>query len=225
MLLLSAKATAAPVPEFSPEQIPQAVGVIKKSLFKDLLVQPRPVESGLHAQFDILPESLVAGRGLNPIRVVALIQDEPLEDRLTVQSDRFPVDGDTAQADVAARLVHQHPFAIHQAQDDIVKMRIFVRPEPPTLSRDHQVQAGAEIVLGGTFGLGDDASAVEKLSVQPQTCPVNILILPRHCRAMHQRLLQAMALLATSGVKRGRPKWISGTGSIHTLCQMPVVRT
>ena len=28
----------------------------------------------------------------------------------------------------------------------------------------------------------------------------------------------------TSGVIRGRPSRMSGTGSIHTVCQMPVVR-
>ena len=47
----------------------------------------------------------------------------------------------------------------------MVEMRVLGRPEPTAISRHGQVQARAQVALGATFGLADNAGAVEQLGM------------------------------------------------------------
>ena len=53
---------AAPVAELAPNLRAEAVGVVQEALLEHLLVQARVVESRRHAQLDVAPQRLVAGR-------------------------------------------------------------------------------------------------------------------------------------------------------------------
>ena len=47
---------AAPIPELAPDQVTQAIGMVKETFFKDLLMQARAVETGRQAEFDIFDQ-------------------------------------------------------------------------------------------------------------------------------------------------------------------------
>ena len=105
---------AAPVAELAPHDVAQPVGVVEEALLEDLLVQPRAVEARGLAQLDVADQRLVAGRGHDAVRVVALVEHQPLEDGLAVDLDGLAVDGDAAQAGVALHAVHHRAVGVQQ---------------------------------------------------------------------------------------------------------------
>ena len=74
------EAVAAPIGELAPHQVAQPIGVIEEALLEHLLMQPRAVEAGGHAQLDVAAQRLVGRRGQDAVGVIALIEHEPLED-------------------------------------------------------------------------------------------------------------------------------------------------
>ena len=96
-----------PTGELAPEQIAQLVRPVEGARLEDLLVEPRPVEPRGHRKLDVAAERLVTGRGVDAIGVEALVKDESLEDRPVVDEKAIALDGDFAEATVAANAV-QH---------------------------------------------------------------------------------------------------------------------
>ena len=87
MLVHRAVAAAAPVGELAPYQVAQPVGVVQEALLEHLLVQPRAVEAGGHAELDVVDQRLVARRGQDAVGVVALVEHQALEHGLAVELD------------------------------------------------------------------------------------------------------------------------------------------
>jgi hypothetical protein len=61
--------------------------VVEESLFEDLLVQTGAIEAGVEGELDIADEGLIRWGGEDAVGVIALIEDEALEDRFAVDQD------------------------------------------------------------------------------------------------------------------------------------------
>src|SRR5438105_1298190 len=105
--------------------------MVEKALLEHLLVQTGAVEARREAELDVTPEVLVARGGHHPVGVVALVEDEPLEERGSVELHRAAVDGDAPQAGVAAGRVDGRALAVHQLEGQVVEVRIGWGPWTP----------------------------------------------------------------------------------------------
>ena len=79
-------------------------------------------------------------RGHDAVGIVALIEHEPLEDRLAVQLDDRPLDADPAQPRVAGRPIHDDTVRIHQRHVEVVQERIGRAPQAAAIFGHQQIE-------------------------------------------------------------------------------------
>ncbi len=115
---------AAPVAELAPDEVAEPVGVVEVALLEHLLVQPGAVEAGPLPEFDVAHEVAVGGGGHQTVRVVPLVQHQPLEHRLPVDQHPLAVDGDRAQARVGRRLVDDPARRVEELEPHVVEVRV-----------------------------------------------------------------------------------------------------
>ena len=137
--------------------------------------------------------ALVAGRGHDAVGIVALVEHQPLEDRLAVDLDRLAVDGEAAQPGVAARAVDHVASGVEQVDVQVVQVRVFDRPQPAALGGMGRSRRGTK-----------SASAAHSAAT---TSPASSFRVARRrspaaCRV--SGCSRRIMLLATSGVMRGR---------------------
>ena len=114
MVLGWAEAAAAPVAELAPDKVAQSVGMVQEPLLENFLMQACTVEADSLAPLNVGDQGGVGGRGHHAVGIVALVQHEPLEDRLAVDLDLQPVNGDCAQPGIAGRAVYDRAIGIAQ---------------------------------------------------------------------------------------------------------------
>ena len=132
-------ALKAPVTKLSPHEIAQPVCVVQEALFKDLLVKPCSIEARSKTEFYVALECLVAGSGQNAIRIVALVEDETLENDRAVYLDGLALDHHAAQPRIAGEGIHDRAIGCDQSNLQIVEMRILWGPEATAIRWDVQV--------------------------------------------------------------------------------------
>ncbi len=147
-----AVAADAPVAELAPHEVAEPVRVEQVSLLEDLLVQAGTVEPGREAELDVPRERGVRRRRHERLRPVALVQDEPLEDRLAVDPDRQSVDGDGAQAGVGAHGVDEDAVRVAQLDVDAVQVRVARSPGAHAVRGDDGAQRGRQVEVGAGGG-------------------------------------------------------------------------
>ena len=89
-----------PVRKFAPKQIAELVRVIEQARLEDLHVQSRAVEACRHRQLHVPAQRVVGGRGVDAVRIVALVKHEPLVHGLMVDLDRVAVHAHVAHAEI-----------------------------------------------------------------------------------------------------------------------------
>jgi len=107
----------------------QPVGMVEETLLEHLLMQPRTIEAGGHAQLDVSAQCLIGRRGEDAVRVMPLIEHEPLEDRFPVQLDDRPLDADPTQPRVAGRPIHDDAVPFHQRDVEVIQERVGRAPQ------------------------------------------------------------------------------------------------
>ena len=94
-----------PVALFAPYDISHSVTVIQESFLKNLLMEPCPVEAGVHGEPDVLLQRLIGGSRIDAVRIEALVQHQPLEHGLAVDQEALPVQPDFPHAEIAVHPV------------------------------------------------------------------------------------------------------------------------
>ena len=120
-----------------------------------------------------------------------------------------------AQGGVGGRLVDHVTDAVEQGDGDVVEVRVAGRPQ----KRRRSAGIGRSRRGARSRSAAHSARAISppaSLSVARRRSPGALPVIGCSRR---------MTPPATSGVSRGRRSAGSGTGSSHTDCQMPVVRT
>ena len=167
--------------------------MVQEALLEHLLVQPRAVESGRHAQLDVAAQCVVAGRRHDPVRVIALVQHQALEHHLAVEPDRLAVDAHRTQCGVAGGRVDHVAGAVEQGDGNVVQVRA-----PAAHSRRRCSGTGRS-----RRGARSRSAPHSALAIAP----------PASLRVARRRISGAlpvsgcsrrMTLLARSGVSRGR---------------------
>jgi hypothetical protein len=96
--------------------------MIEVTFLKYFFMQPRPVETKPFSQFDILYKRIVTGRCINAIRVKALIQNQALENGLSVQIEFVVMALHRSKAKIAIYRIHA--LALPQHRFYIVQIRV-----------------------------------------------------------------------------------------------------
>ena len=102
----------------------------------------RAVETQRLREVDVAAERVVAWRGEQPVRPVALVEDQALHERLAIQPHAAVASLDGAQAEVALHAVGDLAVAVEQPRLQVVQPRRFGVP------RDSAVEL--EPALAGT---------------------------------------------------------------------------
>src|SRR5215472_2164710 len=102
--------------------------MIQEALLKDLLMQASAVKTSREAQFDIVLQCLVTRRGQHTIGIIALVENQSLEDDLVVDFDGFAIDGDAAQACIACHMVYSISGSVEQLHFQVVQVWVLRRP-------------------------------------------------------------------------------------------------
>ena len=97
-------------------------------------MHPRAVEAEQLGEQDVPPDGLVVRRGVNPVRIEALVQHKPLEHRRPVEEQTALAQLHTAQAEIALHAVENRPAAF-QRQLQIVQRGRLYAPQPHGLHR------------------------------------------------------------------------------------------
>ena len=141
--------------------------MIQEALFKYLLVQASPVETGRLAHLNVSLQGLVARRCQNTLRVKALIENQALKKCRAIELDRLSIEAEAAQASIAGEMVDHRPIRIQQLDIEIVQVRIARRPRMAAPNRDYQIEVRAQIAIGGALRGANFAERVTEL--RPQT--------------------------------------------------------
>ena len=134
------------------------IGVIQEALLKHLLVQPRAVEAHRHGQLDVALQVVVRRRGVNAVRVKALIEHKALEHLFVVDANGAVAQRHRAQTEIAFGKV-DGLSALDERILQIVQLRLADFPQMHFIHRQRHVH---RITGGVRHGGADLAAAVKR---------------------------------------------------------------
>jgi len=91
-------------------------------------MQPRPVEPRSHGELDVAPQCVVTRRGVDPFRVEALVENQPLKHRLVVDQHPEAIHVHFAEAEVAVHAVELLAVLL-QHDLEVVEIRLAGLPQ------------------------------------------------------------------------------------------------
>ena len=112
-----------PVRVLAPDHISESVRVIEEPRLEDLLMEPRAVVAASHRKLYVVLQRLIGRRGIDAVRVKALVEYEASEHGFSVNIKSVIVHGYLADAEIALHLV------IAELEYQIVQVGIARRPE------------------------------------------------------------------------------------------------
>lgn len=80
----------APVCVFAPNKIAESVRLVEKAPVENPFVQPCAVKAEALGKLDVAAERIAVRRGIDAVRIIALIENEPLKDRLPLIFRQVP---------------------------------------------------------------------------------------------------------------------------------------
>ena len=122
---------------FTPDQVAEFVGPVEEARLENFLVQARAVVAAGHGHFDVVFQRRVRGRRPESIGIETLIENQALEDRLVVDEELAPGDGDLAQTKITFQLV-QLLLAAVEREFEIIQKRRARLPQFLLLEIEHQ---------------------------------------------------------------------------------------
>ena len=193
-----------PVCVLSPAEVAETVRPVEEARLKDFFVQTCAVEAQLHRMQDVVFQIVIGRRRVNAVRVEALIQHPATEHHASVDAEGSAHQRHAPQAEIACCAVGDR-FPLCQRQLHVIQIALSDLPQMLFGQRNRYGHAVCENALrrGATdlpsrIGDPDRQSGTDRVAVTAQA--------------------------AASGVVRTPEMCSSSTASIHTVCQMPVVR-
>jgi hypothetical protein len=174
------------VRHLTPDEEAESVGPVQPARIFDLLVLACAVEAHLLRQLDVATQCRVGRCGEQAVGPVALIEDEPEEDRSPVEAELVTDDLDLPHAEVAGDEIPSPTLGVEHLHGEVVQRRLLQRPQGKRglgeLELDRRLRSGCDEARGAcpaVVDVGDDAESsvglpADELDRDFECCTVDV---------------------------------------------------